>query len=62
VVKEVDWLSGLSEGKEVRQELELVVVGDGGSGGSGVSPEKETKKKSGVRAARGVAKSSIVMA
>ena len=47
VVKEVDWLVGLSSGSglevvsEVRQELELVVVGDG-SGGAGVSPGKKS--------------------
>ena len=45
VVKEVDWLVGLSSGSglevvpEVRQELELVVVGGA----------KETKKRVGVR-------------
>ena len=33
VVKEVDWLSVLSEGLEVGRELELVVVGEGGAGG-----------------------------
>jgi len=35
VVKEVDWLEGLSSGVEVGRELELVVVG---------GDEKETKK------------------
>ena len=46
VVREVDWLSGLSSGVEVevREELELVVVSpEKKSGGAGVSPAKKAE-------------------